>query len=63
MFKYIQQDFILLLNFSVWLARKCISLNNEPCLVRPPVIDLNPKKVLYYPFMISLERCSRSCNT
>ena len=28
--------------FSGSLATKCISLNNEPCLVRPTGFDLNP---------------------
>ena len=26
------------------------------------VIDLNPVELNYYPFMISLDKCSRSCN-
>ena len=29
-----------LLSFSGSLATKCMSLNNEPCLVRPTLIDL-----------------------
>ena len=31
-------------------------LNNGPCMIRP--VELN-----YYPFMISLYKCSESCNT
>ena len=42
MFKFIKQKFIALLNFIVSLATKCISLNDEPCLFRPALIDLNP---------------------
>ena len=33
---------IALLSFSESLATKCVSLNNEPCMARPTLIDLNP---------------------
>ena len=32
---------IALLRFSESLATKCVSLNNESCMARPTVIDLN----------------------
>ena len=31
-------------------------------MVRPTLIDLNPVEFKYYPFMISLDKCSGSCN-
>ena len=31
-------------------------------MVRPTIIDMNPVKLKYYPFMISLNKCSGSCN-
>ena len=31
-------------------------------MVRPTLIDLNPVELKYYPFMISLDKCSESCN-
>ena len=31
-------------------------------LVRPTLIDLNPVELKYYPFMISLNKCTGSCN-
>ena len=37
--------FIVLLSFSSSLARegtKCLSLNDESCIVRPTLIDLKP---------------------
>ena len=40
-----------------------MSLNNEKCKSRPFLIDLNPIKLKYYPFMITLEKCNGSCNT
>ena len=62
--------FIVLLSFSSSLARiakvsdqtKFLSLNDEPCMVTPTLIDLNPVDLKYYPFMISLDKCSGSCN-
>ena len=30
-------------------------------MVRPTLIDLNPVKLKYYPFMISLDKCTGSC--
>ena len=58
--------FIVLLSFSNSLAReakvsrrtKCLFLNNEPCMVRPTLIVLNPVELKYYAFMISLNRCT-----
>ena len=62
--------FIALLDFSSSLARvaevsdltKCLFLNNEPCIVRPTLIDINPVELKYYPFMISLNKRTGSCN-
>ena len=31
-------------------------------MVRPTLIDLNPVKLNYFPFMISLDKCNESCN-
>ena len=62
MFSLIKQIFIVLLSFSSSLATKCLSFNDEPCMVRPTLIDLNPVALKYYPLMISLDKCSESCN-
>ena len=44
-----------------------ISLNNQPCLTRSIVIDLNPDKynerLHFYAFMVNLIRYNGSCNT
>ena len=39
-----------------------LCLNDEPCMVRPTLIDLNPDELKYYSFMISLDKCTGSCN-
>ena len=31
-------------------------------MIRPTLIDLNPIKLKCYPFMISLDKCTGSCN-
>ena len=54
--------FIVLLSFNESLATKCLFLNDEPCMVRPAITDLNLVELKYCPFMISLDKCSGSCN-
>ena len=34
--------FIVLLSFSESLATKCLFLNDEPCMLRPNLININP---------------------
>ena len=56
---------MVLLSFSSSLAHdltKCVPLNDEPCKVRPTLIGLNPVELKYYPFMISLNNITGSCN-
>ena len=66
MLSLIKQVFIvLLLSFSISLARdrkKCLFLNDEPCMVRPTLIDLSPDELKYYTFIISLDKCTGNCN-
>ena len=59
MFSLIEDTFIVLLSFSDSLARdqtKCLFLNDETCMVRPSLNDLNPVEVKHYRFMISLDK-------
>ena len=62
MSRLIKQVFIGLLSFSGSLVTKCVSLNNESCMNRSTLIDLNPFDLNFYLFMISLDKCSGSCN-
>ena len=65
MFSVIKQVFIVLLSFSESLAQeqtKSLFLNDVPCIVKPTLIDMNPVELKYYPFMISLNKCTGSCN-
>ena len=57
--------FIVLLSFSSSLAcdqTKCLFFNDEPCMVRPTLIDLNSVELKYYRFIISLIKCTGGCN-
>ena len=54
--------FIALLSFSDFLAVKCLFSNDEPCIVRVTVIDMNSVELKYYPFMISLNKLTGSFN-
>ena len=44
-------------------STKCMSLNNELFLAIPTLINLNPNKLHYYPFMVNANRLNGSCNT
>ena len=46
--------FIVLLGFK--MSAKCLFLNDEPCMVRPYLIDMSPNEPKYYQFMISLNK-------
>ena len=54
--------FIVLLSVSELLGKKCLFINNEPCMVRPTLIHMNPVELKYYPFMIALNKGTGSCN-
>ena len=41
---------------------KCLLLNDVPCIVRPALIDLNHVELKHYPFAISIDKCTGSCN-
>ena len=62
MFTLIKQMFIALLSFTGSLATKCVSVNNEPCMTRPTLIDSNPIELNYYLFVINLDKFNGSCN-
>ena len=57
--------FIVLSSVNESLERyqaKCLFLNYELCMVRPSLSVMNPVELKYYPFMISLNKCTGCCN-
>ena len=67
MLGFTKQTFIvlvlMLLGFVGSLVTEYASINNQPCMVRPILTDLNPDELHYYPFIISLDRFDGSCST
>ena len=75
MFRLIRLVFTALLSFSRSIASrvnapdhiKCMSLNDEQCMIQPTLINLHPNEYIerscYYPFPVNLDRCMGSCNT
>ena len=64
MFNFVKRPFIGLLSFSNNLARdrtKFTSLNDEPCMIKPTLIDLNLVELKYYLFKIILDKSTGSC--
>ena len=62
--EFFKQVFIVLvLYFGELLATKCVSLNNQLCTSRLTLINLNHDELHDYPFMVSLDRCDKCCNT
>ena len=41
---------------------KRLLLNYEPCMVRPTLLGMNTVEFKYYPLMISVNKCTGSCN-
>ena len=58
----IKQVFIALLIFSGYSATKCLSLNNEQCIARLILIDLNPHELNDCPLIVNLDKCNRIFN-
>ena len=44
------------------LAIKCVFMNNQSCLIKPTLIDLNLYELHYYPFIIDMKRCDGGYN-
>ena len=42
---------------------KCVSLNNQPCQVRPTLVDIKSNENLFYSFTVSVNKCGESCST
>ena len=45
--------------------RKCVFLNNQPCLARPTPININSNEPLYYLFTVTVNdnKCGGRFNT
>ena len=43
-------------------ARKCVSMNNQECKIRLELININSNEPSFYPYNVSISKCSGSCN-
>ena len=62
----IESVFVEVFSFGIPLViqnAKYVSLSNEQRLARPPLINLNPNELCYYPFIVNLDIFSGWCNT
>ena len=41
---------------------KCVSINNQECIVRPEIVNVNSKQPIFYPFSNKTGKCGGSCN-
>ena len=41
---------------------KCMSINNQKCMSRPKIMDLNLNEPVFFPHSIKINKCSGSCN-
>lgn len=67
MFEFTKQAFIVLVlmlwSFAGSIAIKCVTIDSQPCMVRPKLIDFNPDEFHYYPCIIRMNWCNGSCNS
>ena len=40
-----------------------MSLNKQPCQARPTLVNTISDETLFYPFIVSVSKCGRNCNT
>ena len=63
-FSFVKKVFVLgLIALSKFTnALKCVSMNNQACIVRPEIINTNSNNPIFYPFSVKINRCSDNCN-
>ena len=67
MFGFIKKVFFVAMTFFSFNplsvnSLKCVSMNNQECKIRAKIIDINNNEPVFYPFSISVNKCSGSCN-
>ena len=63
MLTLVKQVFIALLSFSWSLATTCKFLNNEPCITKSALVDLDPDDISHYEFMVNIDKYNWIYNT
>ena len=37
-------------------------MNNQACIVRPEIVNINSNNPIFYPFSVKINKCSGNCN-
>ena len=67
MFGFIKKVFVVAISFFSWKAiplnaLECGKMNNQGCKIGTKIRDINSYEPLFYPFSISVNKCTGSCN-
>ena len=67
MFKFIKQIFISTMTFFSSVSNvnplECVLMKNQECKVRPVIVDVSSNDpIIFYPFIIKINKCSVNCN-
>ena len=68
MFRLIKKAFVSAMaffNFNLLNVNylECVSMNNQECKIRSEMINVNTNEPIFYPYIITINRCKGSCNT
>ena len=63
-FSFVKKVFVFGLTVlsSITNALECVSMKNQECKVRPKTININSSNPIFYPFSVTINRCSGTCN-
>ena len=50
-------------NLSNVNSLECVSMNNQECIIRTEIVNLNANEPMFYPYSIIINKCKGSCNT
>ena len=62
MFRFIKKVFVVEWHFFSCNALKYVSMNNQECIVRPEIININSNEPSFYPYSVKISKSSGSCN-
>ena len=63
-FSFVKKVFVLGLTVlsSITNALELVLMKNQTCVVRPKIVDINSNNPIFYPFSVTINRCSGNCN-
>ena len=65
-FSFVKKVFVLgltVLSSSITGALNCVLMNNQEYKVRPKIVDISSNNLIFYPFIVKVNRCSGNCNS